>query len=54
MPPGFATTMTAFGVQMIAGRHMPEVSDERIVSLGEADAADMLELATLTKPGPFT
>ena len=54
LPPGFATTMTAFGVQMIAGRHMPEVSDERIVSLGEADAADMLELATLTKPGPFT
>jgi predicted GNAT family acetyltransferase len=46
--------MTAFGVQMIAERHMPEIEDERITPLGEADAADMLELATLTKPGPFT
>ena len=54
LPPGFATTMTAFGVQMIAERHMPEIGDERIVPLGEADAADMLELATLTRPGPFT
>ena len=46
-------TATALGVQMIAdgiclrGRR-------RIEKLGEADAADMLELATLTKPGPFT
>ena len=53
-PPGFAVTMTAFGVQMIAERHMPPTDDDRIEPLGEADAADMLELATLTKPGPFT
>ena len=33
---------------------MPLIEDERIEKLGEADAADMLELATLTKPGPFT
>jgi len=30
------------------------VADTRIERLGEADAAEMLELATLTKPGPFT
>ena len=54
LPPGFNATLTAFGVQMIAERHMPEIEDERITQLGEADAADMLELATLTKPGPFT
>lgn len=53
-PPGFAVTMTAFGVQMIAERHMPVPGDERIRPLGDADAADMLELATLTRPGPFT
>jgi predicted GNAT family acetyltransferase len=30
------------------------VEDQRIEKLGEADAAAMLELASLTKPGPFT
>lgn len=54
LPPGFAATMTAFGVQMVAERHMPLIEDDRITPLGEADAADMLELALLTKPGPFT
>jgi predicted GNAT family acetyltransferase len=54
LPPGFTATATALAVQMIAERHMPLIEDERIGKLGEADAADMLELATLTKPGPFT
>ncbi len=54
LPPGFTMTLTSFGVQMIAERHMPEIEDSRIEKLGEADAAEMLELATLTKPGPFT
>lgn len=54
LPPGFNATLTAFGVQMIAERQMPLMEDDRIIPLGEADAADMLELATLTKPGPFT
>ncbi|HEV2901237.1 MAG TPA: GNAT family N-acetyltransferase [Pseudaminobacter sp.] len=54
LPPGFTATATALGVQMIAERHMPLIEDDRIEKLGEADAADMLELATLTKPGPFT
>jgi predicted GNAT family acetyltransferase len=54
LPPGFTATATALGVQMIAERHMHVIEDDRIEKLGEADAADMLELATLTKPGPFT
>lgn len=54
LPPGFEAKMTAFLVQMIADRHMPLVEDERIEKLGEADAQEMLDLATLTKPGPFT
>ncbi len=54
LPPGFVAVTTAGGVQMVAERHMRPLEDERIVKLGEADAADMLELATLTKPGPFT
>lgn len=40
--------------QMIAGRPHEKISDPRIQPLTEADAADMLDLATLTKPGPFT
>jgi ribosomal protein S18 acetylase RimI-like enzyme len=54
LPPGFKATLAAFGVQMIAERHTPPIEDNRITPLGEADAADMLELALLTKPGPFT
>jgi ribosomal protein S18 acetylase RimI-like enzyme len=54
LPPGFAATLTAFGVQMVADRHMPEIENKRIEKLGEADAQEMLELATLTKPGPLT
>lgn len=53
-PHGFNVTATAAGVQMIADGPLPVVEDERIARLGEADAADMLELATLTQPGPFT
>lgn len=54
LPPGFATTMTADGVQMVADQPPPPVDDPRIEKLGESDAADMLDLATLTRPGPFT
>ena len=52
--PGFAVIMTAFGVQMVPERRIPAIEDDRIEPLGEADAVDMLDLATLTKPGPFT
>ena len=54
LPRGFVATLTADGVQMILKRVPQKVSDERIERLTEADAAEMLELATLTKPGPFT
>ena len=33
---------------------MAEIEDARIEKLGEEDAAGMLDLATLTRPGPFT
>jgi ribosomal protein S18 acetylase RimI-like enzyme len=54
LPAGFALVDEAAGVQMVADRALEEVHDDRIVRLGEADAVEMLDLATLTKPGPFT
>ena len=39
---------------MVLRRPPLKLSDERIERLTDADAADMLALATLTKPGPFT
>ena len=54
LPRGLTAVLEAPGVQMIADRMMPEIDDPRIERLGEADAADMLALALLTKPGPFT
>ncbi len=46
--------MRATLVQMVAEEPEQAVADERIVRLGPEDAQDMLDLATLTKPGPFT
>jgi predicted GNAT family acetyltransferase len=54
LPPGLAAVSIVKGVQMIADDQLQRVSDERIQRLTEADAAEMLALATLTKPGPFT
>jgi predicted GNAT family acetyltransferase len=54
MPRGLAAIVEAKGVQMVLNRAPPEVSDPRIVPLTQADAAEMLKLATLTRPGPFT
>jgi ribosomal protein S18 acetylase RimI-like enzyme len=53
-PPGFNTTIAAPGVQMIADAPLDSVADERISPLCQADAEEMLALATLTKPGPFS
>ncbi|MBL8576864.1 MAG: GNAT family N-acetyltransferase [Mesorhizobium sp.] len=53
-PPGFDVSVATECVQMIADGAVLGIEDSRIHKLGEADAADMLELATLTKPGPFT
>lgn len=52
-PAGVALKMNAAGIQMICesftagGRHVA------FELLGDSDAADMLELALLTRPGPF-
>ncbi|HWT57690.1 MAG TPA: GNAT family N-acetyltransferase [Rhizobium sp.] len=54
IPRGLAVVTEALAVQMIAERPHERISDSRIERLSEADAADMLALATLTKPGPFT
>ncbi|MBA1142859.1 GNAT family N-acetyltransferase [Mesorhizobium neociceri] len=54
LPPELTATATAFGVQMVAETPLPAVSDERVQQLTLDDAAEMLALASLTKPGPFT
>jgi predicted GNAT family acetyltransferase len=41
-------------VQMIADRSFERIADPRIQALNETDAEEMLALANLTKPGPFT
>lgn len=54
LPPGLDTVKTAEGIQMVATRPVtPEPSDDDIVTLTNDDAPAMLELATLTEPGPF-
>ncbi|MBB5571719.1 MULTISPECIES: GNAT family N-acetyltransferase [Rhizobium] len=54
IPEGLAIVTEGRLVQMIAERPYERISDSRIEPLTEADAAEMLALATLTKPGPFT
>lgn len=51
---GFEAIIDATLVQMLAENPFERIEDTRIEKLGERDAADMLALATLTKPGPFT
>jgi predicted GNAT family acetyltransferase len=53
VPPGTVAVTTAQGVQMLASRLVTVAPREDIVRLTDADAPAMLELATLTKPGPF-
>jgi len=52
--PGFETIIDATLVQMLAEKPFERLEDPRIEKLGERDAEEMLALATLTKPGPFT
>lgn len=54
IPAGVSLVSEGALVQMVADRPFERISDDRIEPLTEADAAAMLELATLTKPGPFT
>ena len=54
LPPGFNRLQELELWQMAAATPFEALDDERVVSLGRADAAEMLALATLTRPGPFT
>ena len=51
VPPGLVAAKEAVGVQMMATRPLPP--DDDVLLLTDADAAEMLALATLTEPGPF-
>lgn len=53
-PPGLDLAIAGECVQMIADTPLPDVDDPRIAPLGTLDVADMLALATLSKPGPFS
>jgi predicted GNAT family acetyltransferase len=53
VPPGLVEVKSARGVQMVATRRVMFESAHDILMLEEEDAPEMLELATLTEPGPF-
>ena len=52
VPPGLVAVKAATAVQMVAARAV-EADEAGLQLLGDADAAEMLALATLTEPGPF-
>ncbi len=52
-PPGTTVLQHRAIHQMVAQRIAPDMVDFAVVPLGDADAAEMLALATLTEPGPF-
>ena len=54
LPPQLAVVAEGELVQMTADRAHERITDPRIEPLDDSDAADMLALALLTKPGPFT
>ena len=54
LPARFSVISTAALVQMIAEPPLQIVSDERVQRMTRDDAAEMLALASITKPGPFT
>lgn len=53
IPPGVELVEEAFGVQMVAMRTINAPKPDEAIPLGDPDAAEMLALAELTKPGPF-
>ena len=53
VPPGMRVVERGLGVQMVADAYVMTEPPDGIVALGEADAGEMLALATLTQPGPF-
>lgn len=54
LPRGVVATLTADALQLVAERPLAAPATDRFLELGAADAAAMLELAELTRPGPFT
>lgn len=54
VPPGLDLAVAGDCVQMVADTPLPEIDDPRIGPLGILDVADMVALATLSKPGPFS
>lgn len=52
-PPGLTVIDRGLCWQMLAETLTPGDAAFPIAALGEADAAEMFELATLTRPGPF-
>ncbi len=52
-PAGVTLAMSALGLQMVARGLTKNERDFPIEPLGDANAAEMLALATLTRPGPF-
>lgn len=51
--PGLTVRLRRLAVQMVFAGDPPECESDEIASLNEADADEMLALATLTEPGPF-
>lgn len=54
LPDALSPVSVAEAVQMIAEAPLPPPDDPRIEPLTPADATEMLALATLTRPGPFS
>lgn len=54
VPQGFVIVNEGILVQMTAEKPHERIADPRIEALRQEDAEDMLSLALLTKPGPFT
>jgi predicted GNAT family acetyltransferase len=53
IPPGLVEVKASQGVQMVATRRMMFEATSDMLTLTDEDAPEMLELATLTEPGPF-
>ena len=54
LPPALRRVQELEAVQMLANRPFDLFEDTRVEPLGWDDADEMLALATLTRPGPFT
>jgi ribosomal protein S18 acetylase RimI-like enzyme len=53
LPPGMRVVSEAAGAQMVASRPIAGAKPDGAVPLGDADSAEMIALAEMTRPGPF-